>query len=155
MTYALVSDWVHLLEFSAQFFKACENHTLSFACWDTMHSWHTRHLDAIHLQGLRQKQGVGGGGGGGGDSAAGSGSPKKILNDAVNSDDKGGRKNPVTNRFLRKNKLCLNFQKNTCDHEDDHKVGYTSLIHACGLCLCEGDGFVNNHGLNSCPKQDF
>jgi hypothetical protein len=153
MTYALVSDWKHLLAFNAQFFKSCENHAMSFARWDPMQSWHTRHLESIRLSGMKrpEKNPASGGGGSGAPK-----NPKKNPSDNAGDGEKGNaKKNPVSNHWLRSKRLCLKFQKDTCDHHNDHPMGATTVIHACGLCLFKDNALVKDHGLCNCTKKDF
>jgi hypothetical protein len=143
MTYSMVSDWKHLLTFSASFFKSCENHAMSFAHWAPMQAWHTRHLESIRLGSFRRDKPE---------------KPKKGAgNDAPDADAKDVKKkskNFVPQHFLRSKRLCLKYQNGTCEHTEDHDVAGVTIVHACGLCLYKERGIIKNHGMKSCPDKE-
>ena len=135
MSYAQVSDWKQLMGFTANFFKACENHSISFGRWAPVQAWHARHLESIRLSGH-----------------------KKGRSDQTGSTDVDDKKKKihVTDNFMRAKKLCLAFNRGTCDQTTDHLIGKTTVVHACGLCLFKEKGVVTDHGLKTCSlKKDF
>ena len=136
MSYAQVSEWKNVLGFAANFFKACENHSISFARWSYIQSWHARHLESMRLTGYKKKSDRFGAG--------------------DDDDDKKKKKIFVTDNFMRSKKLCLSFNRGTCDQTSDHLIGKTTVVHACGFCLFKEKGVVTDHGLKTCPaKKDF
>jgi hypothetical protein len=143
MTYSMVSDWKHLLTFSASFFKSHENHAMSFAHWEPMQAWHTKHLESIHLGSFRRDKPDKPNKGASKDSGDGDGKAKKPKKS----------KNFVPQHFLRSKKLCLKYQNNTCEHMEDHEVSSVTIMHACSLCLYRDRGIVKGHGLKAWPDK--
>ena len=121
--------------FTANFFKACENHSISFGRWSSIQAWHARHLESIRLSGYKKGRG----------------------DQSGDIDDERKKKKVfVTDNFMRSKKLCLAYNRGTCDQTGDHMIGKTNVVHACGLCLFKEKGVVTDHGLKSCPvKKDF
>jgi hypothetical protein len=82
MSFAMASDWASVLAFHAQFLHSCENQQVSFRNWDSIKTWHDRHLDSVRLHGAARKnpktgKNVDGAGGGNNNNTGDDGDGKK------------------------------------------------------------------------------
>jgi hypothetical protein len=144
MMFAMASDWSSVLAFNAQFLHSCENQQVSFKNWNAIKVWHDWHLDSVWLHGASKKKKPGKPGSEGGADSGGGGEEEKK------------KKNPnfVPESYLRSKKLCLKFQRGTCDETGNHTFSAIELVHACGLCLYKNRGILGDHGLKACPKKE-
>ena len=92
----------------------------------------------------------GGGGGGAGKAGGGGGgaTPKG-----------GSHVYGIPTDFLRSNKLCINFNKDTCDEKGDHPQPHNKsgaiLIHKCAGCMKNGVTPEKGHCVKKCPKGPY
>ena len=142
MVLATSMPWESVLAFNAAFFRALEQNTVDWSCWDRIQAWHDRHITFLKM---RQASGP--------DSS----NPSK-KQDTRSMDDRKMLEG-VPYSFMKEQMICIKFQSQVCDHPGPHQLATApgiTVVHICAVCMFNKKGSNPDHCSKTCPnKQSF
>ena len=134
LTLSMELDFDVVKSYGAALLRSIERGDNSWSNWPVMQDWQNRNMDTLRFKSSMK------------------GKPVKDT-----EKDKGQAKTVegVLEAFVRSSKLCITYQKGTCDELAAHTFGTsnTVLAHSCAMCLKRDKSGSADHYAKNCPRK--